>query len=208
MKSKTIDDLPKHECSKTGSPWLGFAEMDLPTMKSLAERDASQEEFSAQMTAWIAADMAKNPHPTEPFDKRFQAALLTNTPFAVYRSACLETICLIHPEQVKGGIANATAHDVTRIEKEEATNDRVQELRSELENLGRWGILSWNDGDIIEALEDAGVDPSPANIKAVREHFYVQHIDDRMTEVGWAVIEEAINDLGLVPPSAPGKAGE
>jgi hypothetical protein len=32
--------------------------------------------------------------------------------------------------------------------------------------------------------------------------------EDRMTEVGWAVIEEAINDLGLVPPSAPGKADE
>ena len=67
--------------------------------------------------------------------------------------------------------------------------------------------MSWNDGDIIEALKNAGVDPSPANIKSVRKHSYVEHIDDEMTAAGWRVIEEAINDLGLVPPSAPGKAG-
>ena len=203
MKNTRLEDLPKHKCAKPGNPSLGFAPLDFDVMKQLADRDASKEELGAQVNAWIAADAAKNPNPTEPEEKRFQAALYRNNPFAVYCRLCRQLLCLIHPEQV----ANATAH-LTPTENEEATDDRVQQLRSELENLGRWGIVSWNDGDIVEALENAGVDPSSANITAVREHFSVQHIDDRMTEVGCAVIEEAINDLGLVPPGAPDKTSE
>lgn len=207
MKNTTLADMPTHQCSKPGSPWLGFAEMDLPTMKSLAERDASKEEISAQVNAWIAADAAQNPHPSEPVDKRFQAALLANVPFAVYCGQCRQVLCLVHPEQIEeGDVANEQKNDLTPTAKDEAIEDRVQELRSELGRLGRFGIVFWMDSDLIEALENAGAAPTAENIATLRE--YVQDIDDEMTVTGWRVIEEAINDLGLVPPSAPGKAGE
>jgi|SRR5208282_521618 hypothetical protein len=101
MKSKMFDDLPKHECLKPGSPRLGFARIDVDATKLLLDRDASKEEFRAQISASIAADAENNPNPTEPEAKRFQAALLANVPFAIYCARCLETICLIHPEQIE-----------------------------------------------------------------------------------------------------------
>jgi hypothetical protein len=93
-------------------------------------------------------------------------------------------------------------------EKDTAIEDRVQELRSELENLGRWEIVTWCDEDIVTALQRSGANHTPENVKAVREHFYVDSIADRMTEVGFDLIEQAIYDLGLVPPSTTNKQGE
>jgi hypothetical protein len=84
-------------------------------------------------------------------------------------------------------------------------SDQVQEHRAAIEQLGRFGLVSWSNNDIVSALVDAGADPSPENVKAVREHFYVQHIDDRMTELGFTIIEEAISDLGLAVGDAPDK---
>src|SRR5579872_5102427 len=40
--------------------------------------------------------------------------------------------------------------------KDTAIEDRVQELRSELEKLGRWEIVTWCDEDIVTALEHSG----------------------------------------------------
>lgn len=87
------------------------------------------------------------------------------------------------PERAKSEVSNV--EDLTPKANEEAITKRVQALRCELEHLGRWGIVSWNDGDIIETLERAGADPTPENVKAVREHFFVEQIADRMTEVGF-----------------------
>jgi len=101
MKAEMLDDLPKHRCAKPGSPWLAFAPLDFPVMEAMITRDASTEEVNAQVRAWIAADAAKNPNPTEPAVKRFQAAMLSNIPFVVYCGLCLEPICLIHPEEKK-----------------------------------------------------------------------------------------------------------
>jgi hypothetical protein len=198
MKSSMLDNLPKHNCAKPGNPFLGFATLDFDAMKQLVERNASREEIGAQVNTSIAADAAKNPNPTEPEAERFRDALLANVPFAIYCGACLTMISVINPKQVEqGDIVNANKDDLTPMASDEAITKRVHELRAELENLGRWGIVTWCDDDIVEALENAGVDPSTANIKSVREHFYVEQIDDRMTEVGWEVLAEAIGVLGL-----------
>jgi len=91
--------------------------------------------------------------------------------------------------------------------KDEATDARVKELRAELEHLGRFGVVSWTDDDLIEALENADAAPTVKNIAAVRE--YVEDIADEMTATGWRVIEEAISDLGLAKHSDTGEeAGE
>src|SRR5579872_1238245 len=76
-------------------------------------------------------------------------------------------------------------------------SDRVQELREEIESLGRWGIVDWCNGDIAHALEDQYIDPTHEHIRKVWEHPYVIDIEERMTEVGLEVIDEAIQDLDL-----------
>jgi hypothetical protein len=98
-------------------------------------------------------------------------------------------------------MANEVEDAMKPTEKDDAIEERVRELCSELEHLGRCGIVTWCDEDIVTALERSGADQTPENIKAVREHLYVECIDDRMTEVGFAVIEEAIGDLQLVTGS-------
>jgi hypothetical protein len=85
--------------------------------------------------------------------------------------------------------------DLKPTPKDEATDARVKALRAELEHLGRFGIVTWTDDDLIDALENAGAAPTAQNVAAVRE--YVQDIADEMTATGWRVIEEAIGDLGL-----------
>ena len=80
--------------------------------------------------------------------------------------------------------------DLKLTPKDEVADARVKELRAELERLGRFGIVSWTDDDLIDALENAGATPTVQNVAAVRE--YVQDIADEMTATGWRVIEEAI----------------
>jgi hypothetical protein len=92
--------------------------------------------------------------------------------------------------------------------KEDAIGERVLQLRSELESLDRWGIVTWCDEDIVTALENAGAEATPENIKAVREHYYVDCIDDRMTEVGFGIIDDAIHALHLAAHRASGKERE
>jgi len=101
MKGEMFDSVRKHNCANPGSPWLGFAPLDVDVMKTLVERDASSHEVQAQVKISIADDAAKNPKPTEPEVQRFREAILSNNPFVVYCGRCLGTICLIHPEEVK-----------------------------------------------------------------------------------------------------------
>jgi hypothetical protein len=84
-----------------------------------------------------------------------------------------------------------------RAQREEAISDQVQEHRAAIEKLGHFGIVSWCQQDILTALTNAGADPSPENINAVREHFFVEQIADRMTEVGFQILADAIHTLRL-----------
>jgi hypothetical protein len=95
-----------------------------------------------------------------------------------------------------------------KVQREEMMSDQVQAHRAAIEKLGRFGIVTWCDQDIVTALENAGADPTPENVKAVRENLFVQSIDDRMTEVGFDLIAEAIKDLGLATGGAPDDKGE
>lgn len=98
---------------------------------------------------------------------------------------------------------NEHENDPKSTAKDEAITKRVQELRCELEQLGRFGVVSWTDDDLIEALENAGAAPTLQNVATLREH--VQDIADAMTATGWTVIEDAIGDLGLATRSDSGE---
>jgi hypothetical protein len=113
MKNTRLEDLPKHKCVKSGKPSLGYARLDFDAMKSLIERDASKQEISGHISACIADDAARNPNPTEPEFERFKAAMMKNTPFAIYCTRCLELVCLIHPEQVDD-TAGSTGESVSK----------------------------------------------------------------------------------------------
>lgn len=82
----------------------------------------------------------------------------------------------------------------------EARDNRVQELRSALEDeCGSFGIVTWGDADIISALTERGIYPTPEKITAVRESYFVCHMDEEMTRSGWVAIHAAIDDLELAP---------
>jgi hypothetical protein len=110
------------------------------------------------------------------------------------------------PKDATPGVSNLGG--LTPSATDETSTSRVQALRSELELLGQWGIVTWCNDDIATALERAGADATPENIKAVREHYYVKCIDDRMTEVGFGVIDDAIQALHLAAHRASGEEGE
>src|SRR5208282_443234 len=82
----------------------------------------------------------------------------------------------------------------------EARDNRIQELRTALEEeCGSFGIISWNDSDIVTALTERGIYPTPDKISAVRESYFVCHMDDEMTLSGWGAIHAAIDALELSP---------
>jgi hypothetical protein len=83
---------------------------------------------------------------------------------------------------------------------DEARGNRVQELRTALEEeCGSFGIVTWGDSDIVTALTERGIYPTPDKIAAVRENYFVCHMDDEMTLSGWGAIHAAIDALELTP---------
>jgi hypothetical protein len=79
-------------------------------------------------------------------------------------------------------------------EHRQQQSDKVQELRKELEKLGRFGIVCWCDADIEEELEQLNIPATPQLVTWVRN--YVKgEIEDRMTETGWSFINEAIHNI-------------
>jgi hypothetical protein len=82
----------------------------------------------------------------------------------------------------------------------EARDNRVQELRTALEEeCGSFGIITWGDSDIVTALTERGIYPTPDKISALRESYFVRHMDEEMTLSGWRAIHAAIDDLELAP---------
>ena len=60
-------------------------------------------------------------------------------------------------------------------------------------NNGYYFIVRWCDNDIAEALGEYGVEATESNIEEVKMR--CRHIEDRMIESGWDVIESAIQDM-------------
>jgi hypothetical protein len=58
--------------------------------------------------------------------------------------------------------------DCTAVNIEEQ-NKKAMALREELETLGRFGILSWCDGDIEEELTQLNIPVTPELVKHIRE---------------------------------------
>jgi hypothetical protein len=82
---------------------------------------------------------------------------------------------------------------------------KAQELREELAKVGRWGIVTWNDGDLEEALFEAGLPVTEKTVAGLRN--MVDDVEDRMTETGFEVIAEAIEDIREVMfPNVPNES--
>jgi len=58
-----------------------------------------------------------------------------------------------------------------------------------------FGVVMWSNDDIASQLREQGVPNTPENIWAVRDSYNGRHIDDRMIEHGWGVLEESVWDL-------------
>jgi hypothetical protein len=72
-----------------------------------------------------------------------------------------------------------------------------------------FGVVMWSDADIALQLQEQGVLDSPENIEAIRQSYYVRHVDDAMIERGWAALEQAVSELkdSGMSPVDPGAAG-
>lgn len=103
----------------------------------------------------------------------------------------VKILCQIGPE---AGLAMITGE-----ETDEGLLDLplllTNKLVRQMEDLGRFGIVIWYDADIAEALEERDKVPTQQNIAKVLDHPAVRHIRDAMTEVGWAQLALAIDDL-------------
>jgi hypothetical protein len=62
-----------------------------------------------------------------------------------------------------------------------------------LEN-GHLGCVHWTDEDIRNKLEELGIGVTPSILDAAKCTYALRHIDDRMIELGWDLIELAIRD--------------
>jgi hypothetical protein len=81
----------------------------------------------------------------------------------------------------------------------EPTNDesRYENAVRELEDLGHFGITSWDEWDIEYALEVREIDTTAENVAAIRRHPRMSEIKELMKATGWDVIWTIIDELGL-----------
>ena len=69
--------------------------------------------------------------------------------------------------------------------------NKLDELRKDA-----FGIVEWNDDDIIAALQDDGIDPTLENIGAIRTALENSHrLCDAQIEAGWSVIHAVISEV-------------
>jgi hypothetical protein len=70
-----------------------------------------------------------------------------------------------------------------------------------------FGLVMWSDSDIASQLNEQGLEETPQNIRAVRESYHARHIDDRMAEHGWEILEEAVSEVKRRQGTDPGASG-
>ena len=81
-------------------------------------------------------------------------------------------------------------------------------LASRLRSSGDvFGVVMWCDGDIASQLNEQGVEDTVDRIRVVRESYLARHIDERMVEFGWDVLEQAVSELKLREGIGSGEQG-
>ena len=62
---------------------------------------------------------------------------------------------------------------------------------------GHFGCVHWTDQDLRNKFDELRIGFTPAALDAVKCTHTLRHIDDRMIELGWNLIELAILDTTL-----------
>jgi hypothetical protein len=57
-----------------------------------------------------------------------------------------------------------------------------------------FGCVHWTDEDLQSKFRELGIPVSEEILDVVKSSYLLRHIDDRMIELGWEIIEEAIVD--------------
>jgi hypothetical protein len=52
--------------------------------------------------------------------------------------------------------------------------------------------IQWTKGDIVEALEKVGIEPSEENIDKIISYHNLKHLEEQSIERGWEVIDSLI----------------
>ncbi len=59
-----------------------------------------------------------------------------------------------------------------------------------------FGCVHWTDKDLRGAFRDLKIPMTSRTVDAAKGSYSLQHISDRMVELGWEIIEEAIRSAG------------
>ncbi len=58
-----------------------------------------------------------------------------------------------------------------------------------------FGCVHWTDEDLQNKFHELKVSITAEVLHTVKSSYLLRHIDDRMVELGWEIIEEAIGDI-------------
>jgi len=70
-----------------------------------------------------------------------------------------------------------------------------------------FGVVTWSDTDIASQLKEQGVKDTVDRIRVVRDSYLAQHIDERMVELGWGVLEQAVSEVNWRQAIGSGEQG-
>lgn len=62
---------------------------------------------------------------------------------------------------------------------------------------GHFGCVHWTDEDLLSKLGELNSRVTTDVLDAVKSGYALRHVDDRMIELGWMLIEQAILDAGV-----------
>jgi len=95
-------------------------------------------------------------------------------------------------EYIIRGITESQAKELRRILRQHRS---LASLASQLSQ-NHFGVVIWSREDIRSKFVEANsAQPTSKQIQAILDTYQCRHIDDRMVENGWEVIEDAIRDV-------------
>jgi hypothetical protein len=98
---------------------------------------------------------------------------------------------------VNGGSMDYTADKMNETMRKQLVVEQAEkamELREELEKVGRWAIVTWNDEDLREALFEAGLPVTEESVIRLR-NYVKDEIEVHVTAAGVDYIAEGIDHV-------------
>jgi hypothetical protein len=100
-------------------------------------------------------------------------------------------------KQIKDGLVAAFGDAIGREAEIVRVGEKIVSY-DECRVLGHFGCVHWTDEDLNLKLEELNFAATPQLVTALKSGYVLRHIDDRMIERGWEVIEQAILETEIL----------